>query len=446
MTTSIAFSSKKDFKLFAYELKFWAGALCLLNSLKGVALAQAQSDSATAPAEAQSSPAENVFDFKFGPFTLHPWISTGVAYNDNILFTVDNPEKDVIWSIQPAIQAVAGDDAALLSYRDRQADFWGLTPGSLIIRPQENWTGRLFILQYDPDYRFYQRYSANNFFNQYANLNLLWPMNKLILGLKEDYKRERTTIIEAGQLANIENSFTTLSAAFQFGLKTSWESNLRLNYVDYDNQQLTGYTELSAENWLNYEVAPDVTASLGAVVGVDEVDHSQNQDFQQLRVRARYFYTEKLNFDASVGVEVRQYENGHGDTAAPVFSVSGEYKPAERTDIRLSASRQRYASIVNSLVNGEYYDSTGVSLNMRQGITDRFAASASASFYVLDYTPINAGVASHSDDYYSFQVGLEAKIVRHLVGTFYYQWLNRESDVDGNIGQNQAGVRLTLRF
>ncbi len=66
-------------------------------------------------------------------------------------------------------------------------------------------------------------------------------MNKLILGLKEDYKWERTTIIEAGQLANIENSFTTLSAAFQFGLKTSWESDLRLNYVNYDKQELTGY-------------------------------------------------------------------------------------------------------------------------------------------------------------------------------------------------------------
>ena len=94
--------------------------------------------------------------------------------------------------IQPALQAVAGDDAALIAYRDQHTDVLGLSPGNLIIQQPEVWPGKLFILDYGPGFQIFDKYTANNSIDQFGTLNLLWPMNKLILEIRQDYQLEKT--------------------------------------------------------------------------------------------------------------------------------------------------------------------------------------------------------------------------------------------------------------
>jgi hypothetical protein len=267
-------------------------------------------------------------------------------------------------------------------------------------------------------------------------------MNKLILGFRQDYQLQKTEIIEFDQRATVETISSAVSAAYQLGDATSMESNFRRISIGYGQAGLTGYTEYNTEDWFNYAVAPDLPVSLGVLAGQDDVAKHQDQTYEQLRARARYNYTEKLAFDASAGGELREYENGKGDTLSPVFTLAAEYRPAVRTSLRLTGLRQQYASIYN----GYNYAATGAALEARQGITDRFTAAVSAGYYGLDFTPTHSGLIQYSGDYYIARFSLEAKIVRHLNARVFYQFLSSHTQVSAAINDDQTGVQLTLSF
>ena len=436
-------------------LRLWPAALSVLTASLAVAQdgSSAKTNSASNPAtntiavgQDDSAPKitlwENLSDLRLGPFDLHPRLSAGFVYDDNVLLSAANKEADMDWMIQPALQAVAGDDAALIALRDQNSDVLSLAPGSLIIQQPEVWPGKLLMVDYGPRFQLFDKYTANNSIDQFGALNLLLPMNKLILGFRQDYQLQKTEIIEFDQRATVETISSAFSAAYQFGDATSVESNFRRVSIDYETAGLTGYTEYNTEDWFNYAVAPDLPVSLGVLAGQDDVANHQDQSYEQLRARARYNYTEKLVFDVSAGGELRQYENGKGDTLSPVFTLAAEYRPAVRTTLRLTGSRQQYASIYN----GYNYASTGAALEVRQGITDRFAAALSAGYYSIDYTGVSKGLANYAGDYYTARLGLDAIIVRHLTGQVFYQFLSSRSQAGAAVNDDQTGVQLTLSF
>ncbi len=424
----------------------WIGIVAAFGCFRADSPALAQTTAATSSSDnaAAGSPM-NIppLSLTLGPLNLHPRATVGVVSDDNLLFTSSHQESDLIWSVQPGLQAVAGDDAALIAYRDLGYDPLNITPGNLIVQPPDNWTGKIFTLDYAPRFKFYDQYTTYNAVDEFATVNLLWPMNKLILGFRQDYQLQQATIIEANQFASTETIPTTLSAAYQFGDKTSVESDLRRIGVSYDHAGLIGYTEYNTENWFNYDLTESMPVSVGVLAGYDAVAIShQDQTYEQLRARVRYIFTEKLVFDASAGGEVRQYENGESDSFNPVFTVSGSYRPTERTTISLSGYGQQNAQIFN----GYNYTSTGINLGVSQGITDRFTANVSVGYFVIDYKAITSARANYSDDYYTAHVGLQAKIVRHLTGQVYYDLISIQRSASGDINDNKIGVNLTLSY
>jgi hypothetical protein len=428
-------------------LRNWIGIMAAFSFFKISSIGVAQDDNAAKTNSSTNTLAETTLEKKpsklrLGPFDLHPRLSTGLTYDDNILLSTANKEADTEWVIQPALQAVAGDDAALIAYRDQHNDVLSLSPGNLIIQQPEDRPGKLLLLDYGPGFQVFDKYSANNSIDEFATLSLLWPMEKLILGLRQDYSLQKTDLIEFDQRATVESIPTTLSAAYQFGDKTSIESDFRRISIGYEAPGLIGYTEFNSEDWFNYKLEEDLTASLGVLAGVDEVANQQDQTFEQLRARARYNYTEKLTFDASVGAELRQFENGLPEKVSPVFTIAGDYRLAERTSLRLSGSRQVYAAIFS----GYNYSITGAALEVRQGITDRFTATLSAGYYSIDYTPITRALTEYTGDYYIARISLEAKLLRHLTGQIFYQLISSHSQISAGIDDNQAGVQLTESF
>jgi hypothetical protein len=425
----------------------WIRAVAAFGSLRAGSLALAQTAAATAaPDNASAKAPLNMppLALTLGPLNLHPRVTAGMEANDNLLFTSANKESDFAWTLQPGLQAVIGDDAALINARDQGGDALGLTPGSLIVEPPEAWTGKIFMLDYAPRFEFYDKYTAYNALDQFVILDLLWPMDKLILGFRQDYQLEKATIIEANQFATTETIDTTLSAAYQLGDKTSVEGNFRRIGISYDHPGLIGYTEYNTEDWFNYELSESMPVSLGVLAGYDDVAaNNQNQTYEQLRARMRYNFTEKLVFDASAGGELRQFENGmSGNAFTPVFTLTGTYRPTERTSVSLTGYQQQNASIFN----GYNYSSTGANLAFSQGITDRFTAGASIGFYTLNYKAVTSALANYSDDYYTAGINLQVKIVRHLNGQISYNLASRQSPVNGEAIENQIDVNLTFSY
>lgn len=427
-------------------MRNWIGLAVTLFLFKTGALAVAQDTAAaTAPDDSNTNAmtAKKPFDIlQMGPLKLHPRISAGVVSDDNILFTQNNKESDLYWTVQPGLQGVIGDDAALIAMRDQHSDVLNITPGGIIVVPPAQWPGKLLMLDYAPRFKFYDKYSAYNAIDQFATFNLLWPMNQLILGFRQDYQLQKATIIEANQFASTETIATTLSAAYQFGDKTSVEGNFRRITIGYDVANLIGYTEYNTEDWFNYELTESMPVSVGVLAGYDDVAFNQSQTFEQLRARVRYNYTEKLVFDVSGGGELREYENGQSGTFSPVFSLSGSYQPAARTSVSLAGYRQQNASIYN----GYNYTSTGVSLGLSQGITDRFTAGVNLGYNSLDFSPVTAGLVKYTQDYLTARVSLDVKILQHLAGGVYYQLTLLQSANTGNIRENQAGLNITLSY
>jgi hypothetical protein len=421
----------------------WIGVVAAFGCLRAGSPALAQTTAAATVSDNAAATAPLNIPLTLGPLNLHPRATTGMIADDNLLFTSTHQESDLAWTLQPGLQAVAGDDAALIAYRDQGYDPINLTPGSLIVQPPEAWTGKIFTLDYAPRFKFYDQYTADNAIDEFATVNLLWPMNKLILGFRQDYQLQKATIIEANQFATTETISTALTAAYQFGDKTSVESDFHRISIDYDAPGLIGYTEYNTEDWFNYDLTESMPVSVGVLAGYDAVAAShQDQTYEQLRARVRYNFTEKLVFDVSGGGEVRQYENGESDTFSPVFTLSGSYRPAERTTVSLTGYRQQNASIFN----GYNYASTGANLGFSQGITDRFTAGVSVGYFTLDYESITSARANYSDDYYTARLSLDAKIIRHLTGQIYYNLTAIQSPVSGNINDNQIGVNLTLSY
>jgi hypothetical protein len=386
---------------------------------------------------------KNPLGFRFGSIDLHPRLTSGATYDNNIDFTTTNAEKDVEWTIQPAIQIVGGDEQGLVKYRIVKDNVLNLSPGDVIINEVEDWPGNVFILDYGPRFQMFQKYSNYNSIDQLGYFNVLFPLNKTIFGFKQDYEQETTTIIEAGQRAKSQVISTTISGAYRFGDRTSFESNLQRYNIDYDSPNLTGYTEYGTENWLNYNFQENLHGSLGVLAGVDEVDDYQNQVFEQIRARLRYSYTEKLFFDVSAGGELRQYENGHSDTLDPVFNMTGKYFATKRTTLAVVASRQQIASIYN----GYYYADTGAAISLRQEIVRYCAVNLSTGYHDLNYTPTDNHVGpQYSDSYYDARISVEFNIATHFSGQIYYRVLNLASELYGNVDDQQVGARLTYRF
>jgi hypothetical protein len=120
-------------------------ALAAFSFFKAGTCALAQDASAKTPDDsaAKTSVEKAPLELRLGPLDLHPRVITGLTYDDNILFSSANPEADTFWTIQPALQAVAGDDAALIAYRDQNYDVLNLAPGNLIIQPPRSVAGEI---------------------------------------------------------------------------------------------------------------------------------------------------------------------------------------------------------------------------------------------------------------------------------------------------------------
>ena len=167
-----------------------------------------------------------------------------MIYDDNLLLTTASKEADEEWNIQPAPQAVAGDKAAVVAYRDNETIALNLSPGYLVTQKETDWPGKLLILDYGPGFQLFDKYTANNSIDQFATLDFLWPLTRLILGVRQEYRLQKMAIIEASRRSTVEYIPTTFSATYQFDEKMSWESDLRRFSLGYDSPGLTLSTRI----------------------------------------------------------------------------------------------------------------------------------------------------------------------------------------------------------
>jgi hypothetical protein len=272
-------------------------------------------------------------------------------------------------------------------------------------------------------------------------------MGKMVLGLRQDYVLQNTTIIEAGQRTWDQTIPTVLMTGYQFGEKTTAEVNLSHSTVSYEQQGLADYSDWNWDNWFNYQYSPRLNLSLGANLGIVDLSPQPGQTYETPMARARYRYGERVILDGSVGVQLRQYDGGVPNTIEPVCNLVAYYQASENSTFDLTVFRRESPSVSF----GYDYMSTGASLGLRQRFGDRYFAGLRITYYDLNYlatTPALAasGQANTVNNYIEVRPALEVRFTRHLVGSLFYLFQTVQAPLGGGWTDNQVGTRVTWTF
>jgi hypothetical protein len=362
--------------------------------------------------------------FKLGPFDFLPRISGSATYDDNIRIQSANEQEDVFFTISPGISAVAGE-------------------------PVEG-EGKSLSIDYSPSFVLFVDHDELNTIDHAARLNAIWGMAKLTLGLSQGYSLSSGTVVDAGNRVEQRAYTTALTSKYQMGEKTALQVNARQTFADYDQvasapAQLTGYRTWSNDDAFDYQLTTKITTGIGVTLGYTDVDRSSYQTFEQALFRAGYLFTDKVDFNASVGGEWRQYHAGAPDLFALVFNVVGTYRPFEGTAFSLEGHRRSQNSVILADQN---FISTGATASLRQRVLEKLTLSASGSYDNDDYQAASTtAVATRSDDYYSIRVGMDLAIKeRWSAGVFYQYRKNTSNDPLFTFRNNQIGFQTSWAF
>ena len=425
-----------------------AGLLPFPAAAQSIAADAASAAPTNAPAWLKTS---QPLQLSWGAFDFHPRLREGVVYDDNILFSPQNKESDVINQLAPGLQIVGGDRSSLRSYEssyedlNQTLDLTRLTPSWLVLRSSESWPDKFMLLDYSPRWQMFTHHSANDSLDQFLTFNTVWPMSKLVVGVRQDYSYQKTTIVQAYTRNEVEQIHSEVDAGYRLNEKFSVDSAFERQQMSYPGStNLTGYVEWKGTASLNRQIIETFNVSLVFAGGHDDVAPGLNQNFEQLGGRVRYDYSRLFSLDGSVGVEDRQFDSGRGNAVNPVFTVGAVYKPWERTYLRAGIARQQTASLFNN-----YYNSSiGGYLTLHKDITDRFSLQTDVSYYQTDSTPIqNIPNTSQPSDYYSVLLKGNLKLLKYLDAQAFYVFRGSGISQNNNVLQdNQCGLQLSLHY
>jgi Putative beta-barrel porin 2 len=353
---------------------------------------------------------------RLGKFDLYPRATAMVLYDDNIFLNGIVKESDLIWSIAPGASLMLGE------------------PGE-----------RSLTLEYSPNILFFTDHTQFDTVDHTARLRGTWPFSRLTLGFSQDFAQASSVVL--GYAGRVEHrSFnTSLTSRYEVSDKTSVEVNGRQTFTDYQGTQFINSREWANDDWVNYLIPPKLSLGGGFTFGYLDLERYPHQIYERLSVRAVYTATGKLDLNASVGGERREYSGASSANYYPVFSVGAVYHPTALMTINLNAYRQEQNSVYLADQN---YLSTGFSASVRHVLLERFVASLTGSYYNSEYHR-NFGSFSSTLSYDSFSVRpwFDWLISRGWRAGVFYAYRQNLSEVNFyDYTSNQVGMQASWAF
>lgn len=353
-----------------------------------------------------------------------PSITAGETYNDNIYLRNGKPNfartADEITTIQPSIQIRRGDPAVDTLY---------------------------VAANYSPSFVEFVDHPGEDTTNEYFDGEFGWRTPKLSLYGKQTVESILGGEVESGDLIN--EFVTTTDASLQYELtpKTSIELTERLINRNYDQ----GINSVDEEvgTWVNYQLTPKLTLSVGPDVGWVYVSQGAFQQYAQANVRAIYETGPKLKFFAQGGVEAREYQGTSGDDLNAVFRAGGEWQMSEKTVFRLEANR--YLQPSNTYVN-EDVTATGCSAMVLSRMNEFFMPSLqmgyqNAVYSVTNHSSSSLGASNREDNYFFMAPSLLFNVKPWWDITLSYSYRENLSTLSqGYFYNNLFNLSSTVRF
>ena len=365
------------------------------------------------PPLAPPAPREGMF--RLGSFNFFPRARASVAYDDNVFLDENDRVDDVVWGLRPGITIISSD----LS-----------TNG-----------GKALTLTYDPNFLIYTDESDRSSINHSAAISASLAFTKLSLGLSQTVSSTEYPVVEAGTLTDRLELGTMLNARYAFGEKLSADVGFGLDIVDYADRY--GSWDWSNRNWVNYQYSERLGVGVGLVLGYIDMEGSADQNYEDLLVRAIFHAAEKLQLNATVGLDWRQYRSGVDDTLAPIWDVAAVYRPQERTALSFGLYQRYYSS---AYYGDQNYLSTGVNVGVRHEFLTRYVFSINARYYRSDYEATVVGAAPRAtDEVVAVRPELSVRLKERWTAGIFYEFSRNTSD-DRPYTRNYVGLQTAWAY
>ncbi len=349
-------------------------------------------------------------------------VNLSATYDDNIFIARSNRRGDWLFLIEPGI---------FLG--------WGNVAG-----------GNYFKLDYAPGFTFFEKNSDQNNLEHRFRLEGGYYFGKLSLRIAQSIDVLHGADTQSGNRVSRNIYLTTLGVGYAITGKTSVDLGFTYSLNDYRNQ--IDNSTYGGSVYFNYTPGGKWTYGLGGGVNHTTVSglNGVDQNSENINFRANYQATGKLAFNASVGVEIRQFGGSRSNEVTPLFELGAIYQPFDGTTVTLRAGRRTSPS---SVLGGQNFIPTNFTLSLRQRFIQRLFFSASVGFENSSYyatVPSSTGVVSgRSDNYYTVSLGLDYAVREGLsVGAFYTHRENAGNSLSQPFvfSNNQYGARVSLSF
>jgi hypothetical protein len=382
--------------------------------------------------------------FQIGSVDVRPHASYSLVYDDNIF--LDNKDKNVLG------RGNAGRDHDFIHI---------FTPG---LRVNAGDVGQRQSAYFDANYQIaISRFTDNSgadAHDQNASVELGGKLNRLSLAAKQTLTTQSDADVAnlaANGRVRRKTWITNIDTDYEISDKTSASLDLAQTIGDYSGA-FSDTADRSASLWLDYQFLPKVKAGVGGTVGYLQVDgnavnHNPNSAYYQGKLRLAWQASEKVTINANGGYEYRNIQDlAVSDPSMFVFGLDATWKAAERTSVRLGATRGRVASnALGSAINQQ----TAFTASLRQGLADNLSLNLEGGYSMAEYelTTRNAPagvVGGIRDDNYAFvKPSLAYRFAERAQATVYYQYRRNDSTALANANDfynNQLGIELSYRF
>lgn len=368
-------------------------------------------------------------DHRFG-YVLHGEVRA--AYESNIFIREHGAEDDFIFTIQPGLA---------VGWGDFKSELYG--PNSFRHR-FERYLGKDYIFaDYSPSYTWFANHGREDSFDHDARLEGEWTIRRLTLGVRARYLTENVAEPDIGDRVEERHLNVALTSRYDYSGKTSFEVNAYYNGLDYAGNRVDT-REWKNDDWLNYQISPKIKLGVGGAVAYVNRSSGPTQNYEQGLVRAKYDATQKLTVAVTAGAEWRQTQDSPNRTDG-VFQFDLAWTPSEGSYIYLQAYRRAY----NSGIEGsEYFLATGVSVEYRQRLFQRFFFDLTAGWQNADYKDeLGSPNFGRSDDLYFVRPGVGFDITTWLNCEITGEYQKNDSSIPGHSYDTTiAAVRLNLLF
>ncbi|MEY5026015.1 MAG: hypothetical protein RLZZ244_1543 [Verrucomicrobiota bacterium] len=300
------------------------------------------------------SPEADGLRFRVGAIELRPLLSASIRSDDNLFQVHTRPVADTVSTLTPGLLGGFGD----------------------IVTREDTYLG----FGYAPSLLFHARHRELNTTNQFLRFEGQRTLPSLTWGGAWQWANLTENSRDLGRRIQLEVHLLEAKARYLVGERSKLEAEASFSNADY--RAIFQSNELSTKLWALYALSPKLDAGLGLGAGSLEPSNGLQTTFEQIHVRARLASTEKLQFDAGLGLDFRHTSHASFTRLTPLLQLEARWNPREGTILGLS-SRNKIQS--SGLRTNLHYEYTRVSLDCQQRVLSNLRIDSSLGWEHFTY-------------------------------------------------------------